>query len=49
MWKRGGQYEGKIRRVWALVGIVICFVAYGFASDLAVEKRVVSTLSLIHI
>ena len=43
MWKRGGQYEGKIRRVWALVGIVICFVAYGFASDLAVEKRVVST------
>lgn len=43
MWKRGGQYEGKIRRVWALVGIVACFVAYGFASDLAVEKRVVST------
>ena len=43
MWKRGGQYEGKIRRVWALAGIVVCFVAYGFASDLAVEKRVVST------
>lgn len=43
MWKRGGQYEGKIRRVWALVGIVVCFVVYGFASDLAVEKRVVST------
>lgn len=43
MWKRGGQYEGKIRRVWALAGIVICFAAYSFVSDLAVEKRVVST------
>lgn len=43
MWKRGGQYEGKIRRVWALVGIAVCAVLYGFISDAAVEKRIVST------
>lgn len=43
MWKRGGQYEGKIRRVLALVGIGICFGVYGIVSSLAVEKRVVST------
>lgn len=43
MWKRGGQYEGKIRRVWALVGIVVCGMLYGFLTDAAVEKRVVST------
>lgn len=43
MWKRGGQYEGKIHRVWALVGIVVCGMLYGFLTDAAVEKRVVST------
>lgn len=43
MWKRGGQYEGKLHRVWALIGIIICAVSYGVISDLAVEKRVVST------
>lgn len=43
MWRRGGQYAGKVRRVWALVGIGICAALYGFVSDMAVEKRVVST------
>lgn len=43
MWRRGGQYAGKVRRVWALIGIGICAVLYGFVSDMAVEKRVVST------
>lgn len=43
MWKRGGQYAGKVRKVWALVGIVASFGAYALVSDLAVEKRVVST------
>lgn len=42
-WKRGGQYEGRVRHMWALAGIVLWFVLYGFVSDLAVEKRVVST------
>ncbi len=43
MWRRGGQYEGKCHRVRALIGIVVCAVLYMFASNLAVEKRVVST------
>lgn len=43
MWKRGGQYEGKVSRVRALAGIVICALLYTFASNMAVEKRVVST------
>lgn len=43
MWKRGGQYAGKVRKVWALVGIVASFGAYALVSDLAGEKRVVST------
>lgn len=43
MWKRGGQYEGKMHRVWALIGIVISFGVYGIVSSVAVEKRVVST------
>ena len=43
MWKRGGQFEGKVHRVWALIGVVICAVLYTFISDMAVEKRVVST------
>lgn len=43
MWRRGGQYAGKVHRVWALAGIGICAILYGFISDMAVEKRVVST------
>ena len=43
MWRRGGQYEGKLHRIWALAGVVVCFGSYGFVTDLAVENRVVST------
>ena len=43
MWKRGGQYEGKVHRVWALAGIGVCAVLYMFINDAAIEKRVVST------
>lgn len=43
MWKRGGQYSGKLHRIWALAGIAVCFAAYGIISDIAVEKRIVST------
>lgn len=43
MWKRGGQYEGKVSRVRALIGIAVCALLYTFASNMAVEKRVVST------
>ncbi len=43
MWRRGGQYDGKMHRLWALAGVIVWFVIYGMVSDLAVEKRVVST------
>ena len=43
MWSRGGQYDGKVRRLWALAGVVVWFAIYGVMSDLAVEKRIVST------
>ena len=37
------QYEGKIHRLAAVAGIVICALIYGGLTDEAVEKRVVST------
>lgn len=43
MWRRGGQYEGKLHRVRALIGIAVCGVLYVFISNQAVDKRVVST------
>lgn len=43
MWRRGGQYDGKLRRLWALLGVAVWFAVYGLVSDQAVEKRIVST------
>ena len=43
MWRRGGQYEGKIHRIWAIIGIIICAVLYGGFTNLAIDKRVIST------
>ena len=43
MWKRGGQYEGKVRRWVALVIIAASAASYGVLTNLAVEYRVVST------
>lgn len=43
MWRRGGQYAGKIHHIRALIGIVICAALYSFVSAQAVDKRVVST------
>lgn len=42
MWRRGGQYEGKMHRILALIGVVVCFGAYTFVSQIALDKRVVS-------
>ena len=42
MWRRGGQFEGKMHRVLALIGVVVCFGAYTFISQVALDKRVVS-------
>lgn len=43
MWRRGGQYKGKMHRLAALAGVVVCCVVYAFVSNMAVDKRVVST------
>lgn len=42
MWRRGGQYQGKVHRVAALVGIVFCFGITGLLTDFAISKRVIS-------
>jgi phosphoglycerol transferase MdoB-like AlkP superfamily enzyme len=38
-----GQYKGKMRRILALAGIIIVAVAYSFITNIAIEKRVIST------
>lgn len=42
MWRRGGQFTGKMHRWIALVAVVAGFVSLPFVTDLAVENRVVS-------
>ncbi len=43
MWRRGGQYQGKMHRWLALAGVGICCGAYVVLTNLAVDHRVVST------
>ena len=43
MWRRGGQYQGKMRRWLSLIGIGVCCAGYMLVTDLAVDHRVVST------
>lgn len=42
MWRRGGQYTGKIRRIPALIVVIAAFGTMGMITNLAIEKRVVS-------
>lgn len=42
MWRRGGQYTGKIYRIPAAVACVVAFATLGKVTDFAIEKRVVS-------
>ncbi|MBQ2986460.1 MAG: sulfatase-like hydrolase/transferase [Tyzzerella sp.] len=42
MWRRGGQYQGKIYRIPAIIVCVIAFATMGKVTDFAIEKRVVS-------
>lgn len=42
MWRRGGQYKGKMHRILALAGVVVCFGAYTAVSQVALDKRVIS-------
>lgn len=43
MWRCGGQYAGKIHHIAALIGIIVCGVLYTFVTNIAIDKRVVST------
>ncbi len=43
MWKRGGQYEGKVNKVFAAVVIAASVFGYATFTNLAIEYRVVST------
>lgn len=43
MWRRGGQYQGKMHRWLSLIGIGVCCAGYVLVTDLAVDHRVVST------
>ena len=42
MWRRGGQYAGKMYRIPALVVVIIAFATMGKVTDLAIENRIVS-------
>lgn len=42
MWRRGGQYEGRMHRIVALIGVVVCFGIYTVLSQIAIDKRIVS-------
>ena len=43
MWRRGGQYTGKMHRILSLVGVVVGFGGFSLLTQLAVDNRVVST------
>lgn len=42
MWRRGGQYTGRMHRVISLFGVVFWIGAYVVLTDVAIDKRVVS-------
>lgn len=42
MWRRGGQYTGKMHRLIALAGVFVWIGAYVALTDVAIDKRVIS-------
>lgn len=42
MWRRGGQYTGKMHRIISLLGVVFWVGAYIVLMNVAIDKRVVS-------
>ena len=42
MWRRGGQYTGKMHRVAALCGLIVSLLGYVVLTDVAIDKRVIS-------
>ena len=43
IWRRGGQFQGKVNRVLALCGVFISLGAFNVLTEKAVEHRIVST------
>lgn len=43
MWRRGGQYEGRMHRLVALAGAMISFGAFSLITTAAIDNRVIST------
>ncbi|WP_461816121.1 LTA synthase family protein [Faecalimonas sp.] len=42
MWKRGGQYTGKMHRIPALIAIAVTFGTVGLLTNVAINNRIVS-------
>ncbi len=42
MWRRGGQFTGKMHRIRALIVVVVAFGTMSFVTDFAIEKRALS-------
>lgn len=42
MWKRGGQYQGKLHRMIALVGVGVSVLAWLGLTEIAIDQRIVS-------
>ena len=42
MWRRGGQYTGKMHKIIALIGLIASIGAYVGLTDVAIDKRVIS-------
>ena len=42
MWRRGGQYTGKMHRIIAVIAVVASGFAYVGLTDVAIDKRVIS-------
>ena len=42
MWRRSGDYRGKMRRWTALIAIIVTYGTIGLVTDLAISQRVVS-------
>ena len=42
MWRRGGQFTGKMHRIIALGGVIVSFGACALLTDAAIDRRVIS-------
>lgn len=43
IWRRGGQYTGKMHRIRAFLVAAVCFATTGIVTDFAIDKRIISS------